>query len=136
MMWLTPHTGNPGSPKQKTSNAISYAKYFRSGYDFDGKDEDETFFQSNESLTSLKSNVWYDITQRIKMNDPKTNNGIIQIWLNDKLVVNRQDVRFRTNSSSGIDKLYFSTFFGGGRSWRTSKWETAYFDNFVITALD
>jgi len=136
MMWLTSHTGNPGSPKQKTTNAISYAKYFRSGYDLDGKDEDETYFSTSGSLTELKSNVWYDITQRVKMNDPWTNNGIIQIWVDDVLVVNKQNVRFRTNGSFGIDKVYFSTFFGGGWSWRTSKWETAYFDNFIVTALD
>lgn len=136
MMWLTDHTGTPGSPKQKTANAISYAKYFQSGYDFDGKDEDETYFQSGGNLTELKSNVWYDITQRIRMNDPWTNNGVIQIWIDDQLVVNKQNVRFRTNYSLGIDQVYFSTFFGGGYSWRTSKYETVYFDNFVVVAIE
>ena len=86
MMWLTSHTGNPGSPKQKTANAISYAKYFRSGFDQDGKDEDETFFESNGSLTKLESNKWYEITQRIKMNRHWDDDGIIQIWIDDKLL--------------------------------------------------
>ncbi|WP_145421732.1 polysaccharide lyase [Planctomycetes bacterium K23_9] len=137
MMWRTTHTGNPGSPKQKTSPAISYAKYRRSGPDNDGRIEDETpWLDPDGDLTMLKSNKWYDITQRIKMNDVGTSNGVLQIWLNDVLLVDKQDVEYRKTNSIGIDKLYFSTFFGGGYSWRTSKYETAYFDNFVIVAVD
>ncbi|MFK7769371.1 MAG: polysaccharide lyase [Mariniblastus sp.] len=140
MMWRTAHTGNPGSPKQKTSNAISYAKYDQSGSDGDGKDEDETFFSEGGTpagqLTELKSNRWYEITQRIRMNTPGQFNGVIQIWVDDQLVVDKQDVRFRNVASLGIDQVYFSTFFGGGYSWRTSKYETAYFDNFMVFAVE
>ncbi len=135
MMWLTSHTGQPGAPKQKTTHAISYSKFVGSGYDGDGKDEDETDFSSNGKLTVLTSNKWYDIKQRVKMNDPSKSNGFIKIWVNGTLVVNQTNIRFRTSNAFAIDKVYFGTFFGGGSSWRTSKYETAYFDNFVVKAL-
>lgn len=137
MMWRTAHTGNPGSPKQKTSGALSYAKFYQSGPDQDGRIEDQIMWVDPDGdFTELKSNRWYEVSQRIKMNDPGVDNGILQIWLDNELVVDMQDVRFRNTASLGIDKVYFSTFFGGGYSWRTSKYETAYFDNFLIVNLD
>jgi len=137
MMWRTFHTGNPGSPKQTTTNAISYAKHIDSGFDNEGRIEDETFFlDSDNELSQFKSNRWYNISQRVKMNDPFVANGIIQIWVDDKLVINKRNVEFRNTYALGIDQMYFSTFFGGGWSWRTSKYETAYFDNFLIIAID
>lgn len=136
LMWRTDHTGTPGKPKQKTSGAISYAKFVGSGYDGDGKDEDTTpLVRPNSDPFQFKSNQWYDITQRVKMNDHWTNNGVLQIWIDDELVLSQTDIRFRKTSSLGIDKFFFSTFFGGGWSWRTSNYATAYFDNFAVVAV-
>ena len=114
MMWRTFFEGEPGKPKQKTSQLISYAKYYQSGPDHEGRIEDETFFtEGNGNFITIESNVWYQVSQRIKMNDPASSNGVLQIWLDGNLVVDRQDVRFRTTPDLGIDQLYFSTFFGG-----------------------
>lgn len=136
MMWRTSHQGNPGSPKQKKSQMISYAKYVGSGHDNDGKDEDETLFaDANNNLFTIDSNRWYEVTQRIKMNDHWKSNGIIQIWVDDKLVIDQRNIRFRKTKNIGIDQLYFSSFFGGGYSWRTSKYETVYFDNISIMVI-
>lgn len=133
MMWRTGFTGNPGSPKQKTSNAVSYAKYVGSGWRNDGKNEEKVPFRysNNEELT-FKSNRWYSLTQRIKMNDPFVKNGELQIWVDGVMVVNEQNLEFRKTYDLGIDKLYFSNFFGGGSSWRTSKYETLFFDDFSV----
>jgi len=135
-MWRTFFNGTPGAPKQKRTKAISYAKFYKSGHDRDGKDEDETVFQKGTKDFSFSSNQWYEVTQRVKLNDHWKDNGILQIWVNDVLVLDQQNIRFRKTKRLKIDKLYFSTFFGGGSSWRTSKSETAYFDNFMIVAID
>lgn len=137
MMWKTFHTGNPGSPKQRTSQMISYAKYVGSGYDQDGKDEDETYFVDPDGdLSTIRSNRWYEVTQRVRMNDVGQQNGVLQIWLNGDLVVDQQNLEFRKTNSLKIDHFYFSTFFGGGWSWRTSSYTTCYFDDFMITAVE
>ncbi len=137
MMWRTDHTGNPGKPKQKTAQMISYAKYVGSGYDQQGRIEDETYYTDEAGTPiTIKSNVWYQISQRIRMNDPAKADGVIQIWLDGNLVVDKHDVRFRTTAEVGIDQVYFSHFFGGDYKWRTVKWATVYFDNFSVLAVE
>jgi len=136
MMWLTPFTGTPGSPRQTAANLIAYAKYHQSGYRNDGRDEDEIFFTDSGDLVEIEDNRWYKIKQRIKMNNPSSSNGKLQIWLDNKRVVNRHNIRYRTNSNLGIDVFYFSTFYGGNYSWRTSRWTTAYFDDFKISVVN
>jgi len=81
----------------------------------------------------LESGRWYQITQRIKMNDPSVGNGVIQMWLDGELVHDEQNMIFRHTDTLKIDLMYFSTFFGGNEDWATSKDETVYFDDFVIS---
>jgi parallel beta-helix repeat protein len=133
MMWRTKFKGVSGNPQQLTSNAISYAKYTDSGFNMDGRDEDKEYWvNSDGNRTVLESGRWYSIRQRVKMNEPGVSNGILQIWLDGKLVHDQNDVLFRTTGDFSIDQMYFSTFFGGNEDWRTSKDETVYFDDFEI----
>ena len=134
LMWRTEFQGTSGVPQQLTSNAISYAQYLTSGSNNDGAQEDRTFWVgANQSRSTLLSGVWYHLTQRVKMNDPGQPNGILQIWLDGELVHDQHDVLYRTVPDLKIDIMYFSTFFGGGSSWTTSKDETVYFDDFVVS---
>lgn len=138
MMWLTPFTGTPGSPKQTSAQMIAYAKYFQSGFHNDGRDEDELFFTDRNTgeLIDIEDNRWYEVKQRIKMNSPSSSNGKLQVWLDGQRVLNRHNIRYRTNSDLGIDVFYFSTFYGGDYGWRTSRWTTVYFDDFKIYAVN
>jgi hypothetical protein len=135
MMWRTDFEGVSGQPEQLVSDAISYAKYTDSGFDQDGRQEDKLYWtDANQSRTVINSGVWYEITQRVKMNTPGERNGVLQIFLDGVLVVDQQDVLFRTTGGTfQIDQMYFSTFFGGNEDWRTSKDEVAYFDDFEIS---
>lgn len=135
LMWRTEFNGVSGQPEQLTSTGISYAKYTDSGFAQDGRNEDrEYWFDSNGDAITIASGTWYQIKQRIKMNTPGVSNGILQIWLDDELVLDQQDVLFRTVADLKIDQMYFSTFFGGNDDWATSKDETVYFDEFEIYA--
>ncbi len=81
----------------------------------------------------FKPNIWYKIKNHFVMNTPGKNDGVIQAWLDDVLVLDRHDIRFRDVDSFGIDLFYFSTFFGGNnQTWATSKDETILFDDFKI----
>jgi hypothetical protein len=60
--------------------------------------------------------------------------GQLKIWLDDKLVVDCTNIRFRDVPELAIDSLLFSTFFGGNTAESSSHPhdETIYFDDFVV----
>jgi nitrous oxidase accessory protein NosD len=134
MMWRTNFTGVSGEPEQSTTQAISYAKHVNSGFDRDGRQEDTEFwFNRDGSDTTLQADVWYTIQQRIKLNTPGVRDGILQIWLDGRLVLAQNDIQFRNIPDLKVDRFFFSTFFGGGDEWRSSKDEVVFFDDFKIT---
>lgn len=137
LMWRTDFNGVSGEPQQLTTFGISYAKHTTSGFTQDGRQEDRTFFfNADGNRTEFVSDQWYQITQRIKMNTPGVFDGIQQIWVDGNLVLDESDLQFRLTDQFSIDQVYFSTFFGGNDDWRTSKDETIYFDDFVVSVVD
>lgn len=134
LMWRTDFDGVSGQPAQLTSNAISYAKYATSGFAGDGEQEDKLYFtEADDSRVVWQSGVWYEITQYVKMNTPGQSDGIIRVFVDGRQVYDQTDALIRHAASLKIDKMYFSTFFGGNEDWRTSKDEVAYFDDFEIS---
>lgn len=79
------------------------------------------------------------IRLRVSMNEPGERNGSIRVWIRagedaEREVVRREDLRWRSVDSFGIDSLYFETFHGGSdRSWTPSKPCHAEFGDFVVT---
>ena len=133
-MWRTDFTGVSGQPEQATTFGISYAKHTTSGFNMDGRQEDRVFFEdANGQRTVFVPGQWYQITQRIKMNTVGEFDGIQQIWIDGRLVLDESDLEFRVTDQLAIDQMYFSTFFGGNDDWRTSKDEVAFFDDFVVS---
>lgn len=59
----------------------------------------------------------------VGMNTPGKRDGTLHVWLTltgqeERLMVERQDLEWRTVDSFGVDSLYFETFHGGGdKSW-------------------
>ena len=93
----------------------------------------------------FKTEQLYKIKQQLKMNtlpenetgsDIKEGNrdGQMRIWLDDKLVLECNNIRFRDIPQLGIDSLLFSTFFGGNtpESSAHPHDEFIYFDDFII----
>jgi len=79
---------------------------------------------------------WHCLETYIQMNTPGVKNGIVRSWFDGQLSLNRTNIRFRDTGYDNIkiDKLYFSTFFGGaGSQWAPKKDEYANFDNFVLS---
>ncbi len=76
---------------------------------------------------------WHTLRQYVKLNTPGQRNGVLKVWFDGNLVLNRTNLRYRTVPTLKIDKFYFSTFFGGGNdTWRNTKLEHTYFDDFKI----
>ena len=84
------------------------------------------------------SGCWYHVRHRVVMNSVVNgvgqHDGVVQAWLDDKLVLDLDNIRFRDVETLAIDGFYFSTFFGGsGNQWNTSKDEVAFFDDFRVS---
>ena len=134
LMWRQRFTGEPGQPEQRTSSMISYAKHLHSGFDQDGRQEDEEFWvEADGSETTVVPDVWYSLRQRVVMNTPGQRDGILQLWIDGRLVLSQDNLQYRDVPDLKIDRMFFSTFFGGGFIWRSSKDEFVFFDDFKVT---
>ena len=79
---------------------------------------------------------WTDLSQRIKLNKPGTNDGRITIWIDGALVHDECGLRFRDIPSLKIDGIFFSTFFGGNEpDWASRKDTYADFTNFRLSRI-
>ncbi len=82
---------------------------------------------------SLAAGKWYRLTQRVRVNEGSTADGILQVWVDGKIRLDRRDIRFRKANAAPVDVFYFSTFFGGSsKSWAPKIDSEAYFDQFII----
>jgi len=78
---------------------------------------------------SLETGKWYTVTQRIVMNTVGSHNGLVEGYINGKLVAQRGNMLFRTTESLKIDRIFFSNFFGGSGI-PAEQLEHIYFDDF------
>ena len=87
-----------------------------------------------KSGINFETKKWYRLTQRIKLNENNLSNGIMQVWIDGKEVINNTDVRYRLWGKGDIDTFYFSTFHGGAtEDWSPQNDSFALFDNIKVT---
>lgn len=82
----------------------------------------------NQGLT-FQPGIWYTITQRIVLNNVGKKDGLVEGFVNGKLVCSVKGMCFRTSTTLKIDKISFANFFGGSGVPPT-KTETVSFDDF------
>ena len=81
----------------------------------------------------LVAGKWYRLTQRVRVNNGSAADGILQVWVDGRLKLDRRGIRFRKGTLAPVDVFYFSTFFGGSsKSWAPKIDSEAYFDQFLI----
>jgi hypothetical protein len=77
---------------------------------------------------------WYCVETYVQMNSPGKKDGVIRSWLNGEKALEVKNLRFRDIPSLQIDKMYFSTFFGGAdATWAPPADCYADFGKFVIS---
>jgi hypothetical protein len=77
----------------------------------------------------------YRLRQRIRLNTPGQPDGLVQVWVDDVLVLDRQDFVFRVAADRQwqIDRFFFSTFHGGAdASWAPRRDVSAQFSDFQL----
>lgn len=58
----------------------------------------------------------------VSMNTPGKRDGTLRVWIDDKAMVQRTDLEWRSADTFGVDSLYFETFHGGGdKSWAPTR---------------
>lgn len=136
MMWRTDYRGTPGVIPQNWAYLSYYLKHPTSGYDQDGRSEDDLSWGRWGGRSWVTSGRWYRVTQLVLLNDAGQPNGRMWGWLNGRRMFYQTGLTFRHTEDLGIDKLYFSNFFGGGGSkWAPSKDEVMFFDDFDIQVI-
>ncbi len=85
----------------------------------------------------LAKGKWNHIEMYYKLNTPGKANGIMKGWLNGKLaghIKNNGDFRQKNEKDISMNRLFFSTFFGGkDKEFQPLKDEVAFFDGFVVS---
>ena len=81
------------------------------------------------------SEDWHRVQYNIRLNKVGLKNGLLEIWLDGKIVLMLNNIEFRRDIKLGIDTFYFSTFFGGkGKNWAPKEDTYILFDNFIISS--
>lgn len=137
VMWRTEHDGAPGAPVQSKANLVQYMKHPTSGFNQDGRQEDNLYWTDSEGeRIEIESGRWYRITTWMRLNDVGRSNGRLKTFLDGKRVLDARRIRFRETNEMNIDVFYFTTFFGGSKDvWGASKDETIFFDDVQVEIL-
>jgi hypothetical protein len=76
---------------------------------------------------------WHLIEQEVRLNTPGKRDGRVRVWFDEKLVLDEQNLLFRTVPGLKIEGILFSTFFGGSdTSWATPADTSVDFANFAV----
>jgi len=94
---------------------------------------------------SVSDSVWHNLTMRVVLNsidpdkalsDPANagnRDGLVEFFLNGKLVYTKTGIRFRNLSSIWIDTQHVTGYFGGSdNTWASIRDEWMLFDDFVV----
>jgi len=100
------------------------------------QDQDHYYGNSEGWNYRLESGKWYTITIRMVMNtlneNGGNNDGILEGFIDGKLVCQMGNMRFRNLESIKINILEITSFFGGGDdSWRSQRDEWMDVDDFI-----
>jgi hypothetical protein len=95
---------------------------------------DELVLQYTGEDILVESGRWYQFKTRVKVNDAGKHNGVIQTWIDSKLVLDRHDFRFRDHDHNlTIEEFLFTSFLGGSNEeWAAQKDEYILYDDILF----
>lgn len=70
-------------------------------------------FSVGRGSWTFTAGSWNTLTQYVKLNEPGSENGAIQVWWNGNLVIDAEDIAIRDFTDSTFTGVHFQTFFGG-----------------------
>jgi hypothetical protein len=103
--------------------------------------DDVSYVGEGDELFRPMPEEWIDVTVFVAMNTagPRggsggyENDGVVRVWADGELVVEREDLAWRSYDDIGIDTFYLSVFYGGGQpDWAPPKDNSIDFSGFEI----
>ncbi|MDB5165296.1 MAG: hypothetical protein JWM00_186 [Candidatus Saccharibacteria bacterium] len=111
-------------------NKLGNYSYLPKGYEY-GQQYPGSTYRNASTLTSGK---WQCVTLHVRLNEGKTNNGLMETWLDGSKILQVGNLRFRYDNSLKINDILFEAFFGGrNESFASPKDQSAYFDNITLS---
>ncbi|KAI8987950.1 hypothetical protein BDF20DRAFT_815693 [Mycotypha africana] len=91
----------------------------------------------SRGVIKFEKKKWTHIDLYVRLNSGNNENGILKVWQDGSLVINQQQLKFRSKDSVGVSALMFSTFFGGGsQSYATPVDTATYYKNIQFSTND
>ena len=89
---------------------------------------------SYKSNFKLRRGTWYRVDLQVRMNTGRNiADGRVRLYIDGKKLIEVNDLILTGDESVQIDKMLFSTFYGGSDStWSPSKTTYVYYDNFTV----
>ena len=86
---------------------------------------------------SFKANQWYTVKERVKLNTGRAGDGILQIWVDDRMLISRSNLAYMNGGPTAkIDWLLFHSFYGGSTAdWAPSRDTSISFSEIYVTVL-
>ncbi len=78
----------------------------------------------------LQRNRWYAIEQQVRLNRPDAADGLFRVWVDGRLVLERQGLRMRTVDRLHIETAWLNVYHGGVA--RSPDDQHLYIDNVVV----
>ena len=130
--------GNAGGNKPNGSDGWSGRMMWRPGgaavqYIYH-PDQPDIYGEDFRYGRTFQPGTWHTVEHRFVLNTPRMHDGVVQTWFDGEIALQVDDLRFRDVDTFGIDGFRIAFFFGGNdSSWATTKDETIYVDDFVIS---
>lgn len=81
---------------------------------------------------------WYEVKQRVLMNDADDDNGVIETWVDGELGATTDNLVLRTSDDYGVNRVVFSSYFGGKDEdkYAHERDERILYDDFKVTTVE
>lgn len=105
--------------------------------------------EENRCDLRVAGGIWYCVEQYVKMNDPRVENGHLQLWWNGVLILNRTDMLYRQSATDfyydlpdnmvyysfqGINHMYIGSFRGGQNpTWVVNASQAVFYDDIHVS---
>jgi hypothetical protein len=86
---------------------------------------------------SFRANTWHRIKERVRMNTGRNRDGILQIWVDDRMVLDASNRAYMNEGpSQRVDVVLFHSFFGGSSAaWAPARDCTISFSDLHVTLV-
>ena len=127
-MWITP------SSYPSVTGANEWIGYL---YDYN---KAQACGDNETTHKAFAAGTWHTVKQYYKLNSIRSDgrpnaDGVLEMWLDGKLVRDTENILYRNNTGLHINYLYWEIFRGGGDStWASPRQGGIDFDNLVISS--